>query len=1260
MAPVRYALALFVLLFFLRPAAAQTLTLDASDALCNGSADGSIDLTVTGGTPPLTFLWSNGSEQEDINNLQPATYTVTVTDNTGSTATGSATIGQPAALNTGTDVTNVRCMGEQNGSIALTVTGGTAPYSFSWSVGPHSQNLNGQRAGLYTVTITDANACTATSSATVAEPGILSWGAGTTPPACSGSATGLIDLQTLGGTAPYSYYWSDGATSEDRSALLPGIYGLTIVDAQNCLLPASFNMYPTQNMSMQMQTSSSSCGGADGTIDITSVSGGTEPYTYAWSNGNTTPQAHNLATGTYTVTVTDFNGCSISASNDIAHLLVYIFPIASGCSYNLSVSASNGTAPYMYLWSNGANTPQQNVPAGSYSLTVIDANGCSAVSTVDLAPFPTLIAGITPIPDICTGGLLARGLNFTGSSYVWSNGINAAQINNIPVGTYTVTITSQQGCTASATITTTQAYASYPYSTIQSSTIQPTCPNPNGGAITVSPVTGNAPPYSYLWSTGVTNPVLTNIPTGHYWLTISNANGCTHVFHSFLLEPTPPVIVLDANTPIACNGIGNINISVTGVSGSLTYQWSNGSSTQDIQVFSPGLYMVTVTANNGCFATATYVVTQEPFPVVTINPISNDCNQAVLQPVIGGQGPFQHLWAGPNGFTSNAPAITVTLSGTYSLTITLSTGCTAISTYVVELGDGGPCGDIEGVVLYDLDSNCVVNTGEFGLWNWLVRASNATDTIYGTTDLQGHYLIAAPAGIYTLEALPPNGLWETCSGTPPVTVTENGTIQADTILVQGVLPCPALTVSIGTSILRRCFSNNSYLVQYCNSGTVAAPGAYILVTLDPFLIPVFSNVPYTDLGGGILRFDVGTVDVGECGSFQVQVQVSCNAVIGQTHCTEAHIYPDGDCLPVDLAWSGASLRLSSQCHPDSVHFIIKNIGAGDMPGESDYIVVEDAVMLMTVPFQLAAGDSTEVVLPANGSTWRVELDQEPFHPGLSAPALSVEGCGNTVPFSTGFITQFPNDEADAWIDIDCTENVGSYDPNDKQGFPVGYGPEHYIRPGTELEYMIRFQNTGTDTAFTVRIADTLSSWLDPATIRPGVSSHPYQFNLSGPGIAEFLFENILLPDSNVNQAGSNGFVKFSIYPKADAPLETVIENTAHIYFDFNEAVVTNTTRHRLGEHFLIVGLWQPQRPEYEVTVSPNPFGETAVLEVKGLTSSLPVHLQVIDLQGRVVHEETAPGPVLTLRKAGLPGGMYLFKLDQKGILVGSGKLVVKE
>jgi uncharacterized repeat protein (TIGR01451 family) len=316
-------------------------------------------------------------------------------------------------------------------------------------------------------------------------------------------------------------------------------------------------------------------------------------------------------------------------------------------------------------------------------------------------------------------------------------------------------------------------------------------------------------------------------------------------------------------------------------------------------------------------------------------------------------------------------------------------------------------------------------------------------------------------------------------------------------------------------------------------------------------------------------------------------------------------------------------------------------------------------MLMAAPIQLDAGEFAIVSVPANGSTWRIEVEQEPYHPGLSYPALSLEGCTTGSSFTTGFVTQFQTDDADAFVDIDCRENTGSYDPNDKQGFPKGYGAQHYIRPGTPLEYQIQFQNTGNDTAFTVRIVDTLSAWLDPATFRAGSSSHPYSWDLSGNGNLTFLFQNILLPDSNVNEAASHGFVKFTIQHRSDAPLETVIKNTANIYFDFNDAIVTNTTSHRLGENFVTVGLWQPQRPEYAVLVSPNPFAETAILEVKGLRQNSPLHLQVFDLQGKLQMELDTESSAFQLRRGNLSTGTYLFRIDQAGKTVGNGRLIIQ-
>jgi len=161
-------------------------------------------------------------------------------------------------------------------------------------------------------------------------------------------------------------------------------------------------------------------------------------------------------------------------------------------------------------------------------------------------------------------------------------------------------------------------------------------------------------------------------------------------------------------------------------------------------------------------------------------------------------------------------------------------------------------------------------------------------------------------------------------------------------------------------------------------------------------------------------------------------------------------------------------------------------------------------------------------------------------------------------------------------------------------------------------------------------------------------------------VLSFLFENILLPDSNVNEAASHGFVKFTINPLANAPLETVIENTAGIYLDFNDAVVTNTTFHRLGENFVTVGLWQPQQAAYQVLVSPNPFSEGARLELKGLPLNTPLRLQVFDLQERLQLEMDSESAMFHLKKGNLSGGVYLFKIEQAGKNMGMGKMVIKD
>ncbi len=295
-----------------------------------------------------------------------------------------------------------------------------------------------------------------------------------------------------------------------------------------------------------------------------------------------------------------------------------------------------------------------------------------------------------------------------------------------------------------------------------------------------------------------------------------------------------------------------------------------------------------------------------------------------------------------------------------------------------------------------------------------------------------------------------------------------------------------------------------------------------------------------------------------------------STILGQTHCVTAHAFPDTLCTTI-TNWSGANIEASVTCQDTMLQFNLKNTGNAHSQ-TLDYIIIEDEVVLMTGQKDYDIAEDVILNFPANGSTWRIESAQEPGHPFSTLALAFAEGCGGFS--SLGFINLFPVNGFKPSLHRSCAENIGSFDPNDKQGFPTGVGDDHNIRPGQAIDYLIRFQNTGTDTAFTVQIQDTLSAFLDPTTIRLGGSSHAFTWNLSGQGVINFTFNNIMLPDSNMNEPLSHGFVQFNISPYSTLPLGSRIENDAAIYFDFNEPVITNTT-------------WQPfKKPR------PVPFGRT--------------------------------------------------------------------
>ncbi len=576
---------------------------------------------------------------------------------------------------------------------------------------------------------------------------------------------------------------------------------------------------------------------------------------------------------------------------------------------------------------------------------------------------------------------------------------------------------------------------------------------------------------------------------------------------------------------------------------------------------------------------------------------------------------------------------------------------------------------IQGNVFADTNANCLQDADETGLDNWLIRIEQDNQPPrYAYTFGGGNYIALADSGAqYTLTAIPPNMLWDDiCPASESVSISAdnpNGEVDFGT---SGNVSCPLLEVDVASPIVRRCFDSN-YYISYCNSGTAVAENAYVEVQLDPFFTYQNSTIEGTDLGENLYLFDVENVGINECGNFRIDVYVDCDStVLGQTHCVEAHIFPDSICTPAAPIWDGASIKVDAQCLGDSIEFRIENIGMGDMSDSLEYIVVEEDLIYQRANFQINSGNSKTFYKTANGEFHRLEAEQSPGHPGNSMPSVFVEGCGenDNGEISLGFVNYYLLDEGDAFVSIDCQENVGSYDPNDKQAFPVGYGAPHFITDSTDLEYLIRFQNTGTDTAFNIVIRDAISPHLNIETLRPGAASHPYRYDIEPGNIAVFHFENIMLPDSNVNEAASHGFIKFNIEQKENNPIGTHIMNDAAIYFDFNEPIITNTVFHTIGEDFMgvvtsVITSSEAIESGVSVNVFPNPFDEYTQFEIKGEVPK-ELHLSVYDMMGREVFQQKAQRQQnITLYKNKLTPGIYVFRLMDEKQQLATGKLIIK-
>ncbi|MBK8656461.1 MAG: T9SS type A sorting domain-containing protein [Haliscomenobacter sp.] len=445
---------------------ALTLSTTAKDADCNDAANGTVNVSVSGGKPPYSYLWNNGATSPQVIGVKAGVYTVTVTDAAGCTASASVTVNEPNAIQINLSGPVLICTGQQKATISSSVSGGTSPYTFAWSNGDTTGNLQNLEPGTYTLTVTDAKGCTAIATRTIN---------GTPPPQIQISAIdticgipngGMAEAIVSSGMSPYSYLWSTGASTAKISGLGSGTYRITVTDVKGCTDTDSVTIVVVPPIQISVMVTPPACYGDSTGSAMASAEGGLPPIAFSWSTGTLGPKLTNVPAGTYTVTATDAAGCRADATVIISQPDSIKLTLSAkdvdcgeaGTGYAVC-KATGGKAPYSFLWNTGASTDTLfGLSAGTYTVVVTDANGCETTGTVVIRDFgapqcnivvtkpvssPTASDGEATV--LVSGGVAPYDIR-------WSNGQTGSTATGLSSADYQVTITDANGCRTTCSV----------------------------------------------------------------------------------------------------------------------------------------------------------------------------------------------------------------------------------------------------------------------------------------------------------------------------------------------------------------------------------------------------------------------------------------------------------------------------------------------------------------------------------------------------------------------------------------------------------------------------------------------------------------------------------------------------------------------------------------------------------------------------------------------------------------------------------------
>lgn len=830
-----------------------TLSITAVNDSCFQSQTGSATANVSGGNPPYLYNWSNISSAQTNLSLGVGSYTVTVTDDKGCTITGTTSISQPAsALTYSLSSTDVLCNGSSTGTITVNASGGTGAYTYIWNPATASgSNPVNLAAGQYGLTLQDANNCTAVDIVTISQPATaLTVVTSHTDVSCNGGSDGSVNIDISGGTPNYSYLGNPiPAGVNTLPNLTANTYSGIVADANGCTVSVSETVLQPGPQSLTMSSVSATCNGAaDGSASANFVNA-TGSVNYNWSNSQTGSAISNLIANTYTVTATDGNSCSLSATVAVTEPAAPVMTVSTTpavCFGGSGTATANpsGAGSFSYVWSGTSQTTQTvNLPFGSYTVTATDASSCNQTASFNITEAPDISITETHTDLDCFGdsngdiALTVSGGSGGGYTYTWSPNVSSSNLAGLLVaGDYNITVTDGANCTKSILVTISQPLQPLTIN-VQSNNIS--CFGASDGSITFN-TSGGTSPYTYNWNPNVTNTnSATGLGPGLYNVTVTDFNGCSTIPAVSISEPNQPLTVTTAQTDLSCfqsnDGIASVNI--TGGTFPYQYSWSpNVGSGNSVSGLSAGNYSVTISDNNNCTITQAFTLTQPTALIVSeqhTDILCNGDNTGSIDVDATGGTPgsgYTYQWT-PN--VSNGNLADSLSQGSYSILVIDANGCTVQTNVTVT--------EPPAISLNAIATDALCNgeaTGEF-----TVNATGGVGNFAFTTTLNGVDFLSSPNGQFT----------NLVAGTYSAIVID-GNSCVDTTLVTVNEP-PALQLSL-TTVDALCYnSSDGQIIANTSGGTPAYN--YLLNGL-----PSGISGQFTGLTAG--NYVVEVVDVNGC------------------------------------------------------------------------------------------------------------------------------------------------------------------------------------------------------------------------------------------------------------------------------------------------------------------------------------------------------------------------------------------------------------